>query len=143
MRKCLFKIKYLGPLSGHPQIEKLDHKQFIDGYPIQWSNTIWWIVKQQNIIVAYISLEYNKPNKNYVYLARSFVLPQYRGLGIHKRLIKTATMWARRNKYKTIWSSINVWNYASGNSLISCGFKLCKPITDEWTEQLLFFQKAL
>lgn len=137
------KLQYLGNINSCEVIQKLDKDQFIPEYPIDWKRSLWWVIKDKNNIVAYLAAEFDNPKNSYFYLSRSFVVEKYRGQGLHKRLIKAAVRWARNNGFKTAWSSINLWNYASGNSLISCGFKLCKPVSNDWKEQLIFFDRKL
>lgn len=63
------------------------------------------------------------------YLARAGVLPQARGYGLQRKLIRVREAYAKRSGYKVIVTDTANLNVASSNSLIACGYKLYTPHT--------------
>jgi ribosomal protein S18 acetylase RimI-like enzyme len=59
-----------------------------------------------------------------IYLSRCGVLPDARGLGLQRRLIR-ARLRGRRGPAVTYTAA---WNCASSNNLIACGFRLYTPV---------------
>lgn len=87
----------------------------------------WWIVEDETkAIVGYAGMVPNSGDPAQVYLCRSGVLREHRGNGLQKRLIKKRLDKARQLGFTEAVSDTfsNPW---SGNSLISCGFRLFRP----------------
>ena len=63
------------------------------------------------------------------FLARCGVLPDYRGQGLQRRLIRARASYARRIGLPLVYTYTVVGNPASSNNLIKCGFVLYRP---EW-----------
>lgn len=70
-------------------------------------------------------------SKNYghgiMFLSRAGVIPEYRGLGIHQRLIKTRIRYARSKNYKNVITYTDRSNTSSCNNLIAQNFRKFIP----------------
>ncbi len=62
-----------------------------------------------------------------LFFSRSGVLKQYRGNGIHKKLIKVRLRFSVRRKFKSCITYTAIGNHASVNNLTACGFKAYTP----------------
>lgn len=77
-----------------------------------------------------------------VYLARAGVIPDYRGMGLQKRMIAMRERLARRKGY--VWSVTDTTNNpASSNSLISKGYRLFDPSKPWAYGYSLYWRKKL
>lgn len=65
------------------------------------------------------------------YLCRAAVLPDYRGRGLQKRLIRVRIAKARRLGWRWLVTDTRQ-NPASANSLIDCGFRMFEP-SEPWS----------
>lgn len=78
------------------------------------------------------------------FLSRAGVLPEYRGQGIQKRLIRARVAWAKRSNQAThAITYTNYYNPASSNALIAAGFKLYVPSPLYVGDDFLYWRKAL
>ena len=59
-------------------------------------------------------------------LGRAGVMPDYRGNGLHRRMISIRTRWAKKQGYATVVSDTTD-NLPSANNLMTCGFRLYIP----------------
>lgn len=62
-----------------------------------------------------------------VFLSRSGVLPEFRGLGIQKRMIQIRLWFARKIKSPAAITYTMKDNHASSNNLVKCDFRLYDP----------------
>lgn len=79
------------------------------------------------------------------FLARAGVLPDYRGFGLHKKLIRVRVRAARRLVLDRVWTYTTAWNSASANNLIDCGFRVYAPHRLGWysDETCVYWRKVL
>jgi len=77
-----------------------------------------------------------------VYLSRAGVLPEFRGQGLQKRLIRIRLKTAKAIGMN--WAVTDTYdNPASGNNMIACGFKLFIP-SDPWgVGRTLYWRKRI
>lgn len=88
----------------------------------------WWIARHNGNPAGFCALEWSDVDTGY--LARAGVLPEYRGQGLQKRLIKVREAKARKEHMPALVS--DTCNApASANSLIACGFRMFQP-SDPW-----------
>ena len=97
-----------------------------DHHPVNTDEGVWWIVYDGKTPVAYAGAIFLK-EKNRVYLCRAGVLPEYRGLGLQRQLIRKRLAWAKSCGVSTVITYTDLDNVFSSNNLIACGFKLYKP----------------
>jgi len=86
----------------------------------------WWLAWHKDEPVGYAGLARSHQWRNCGYLCRSGVLPEYRGLGLHRRMIRTRISFARSLGWEYLFTDTRQ-NCASANNLIHCGFRLYDP----------------
>lgn len=87
----------------------------------------WWVGYNSSGPVAFAGIHPSKQFLKTAYLCRVGVLDEARGQGIQKKLIRIREKWARGQGYEWLMTDSNLDTPASGNSLISCGYKLWRP----------------
>lgn len=86
------------------------------------TNREWWVILDDNKIVAYCGSGYME---NICHFVRAWVSPKYRGKGLQRKMIKTRLKAAKDYEVAITYTSID--NVVSSNNLISTGFKLYQP----------------
>jgi GNAT superfamily N-acetyltransferase len=118
-------------------------KQCLPGdIPCDVSNGWWWVAYSAGTPVGFAGLTRTNSWADCGYLCRAGVLPEYRGMGIQKRLIKAREIQAKRLNWNWLVSD-TFENPASSNSLISCGFRLFHPSKPWGHENALYFRKNI
>lgn len=105
------------------------------------SNREWWVIIDKKEIIAYCGhsfIQFSTLN-HYIYFNRAWVRKDYRGKGIQKRLIKIRMKSAKKITH-VILTYTMIDNYASINSLISCGFKIYEPEYKYISGNVLYFR---
>jgi RimJ/RimL family protein N-acetyltransferase len=92
-----------------------------------FSHGWWWVGTVDGVPAAFAGMTPVASWPQTAYLKRSGVLPQFRGNGYQKRLIRVRLAYARRLGMERVVTDTAEWNYASSNSLIACGFRLYEP----------------
>jgi GNAT superfamily N-acetyltransferase len=82
-------------------------------------------------------------HENFVFLSRAGVIPEFRGLGIHNRLIDRRIQWAIDNEIGTVITYVQKWNINSANNLFTRGFKLYEPEYRYGDDSSLYFMLEL
>lgn len=103
----------------------------------------WWLAKCGTHWAGFCVLW---PSVNFPltgYLARSVVVPKFRGRGIQKRMIRVREAAARRHGWLSMVSDSNNGNCASGNSLIACGYRMWVPEKKWGNETSIYWRRAL
>jgi GNAT superfamily N-acetyltransferase len=86
----------------------------------------WWLVKKGSQPAAFLGLTPVDDCPNWGYVARVGVLPEFRGKGIQKHLMRVAERKARAvGLTRLISTTLN--NPPSANSFIACGYKTYTP----------------
>ena len=102
-------------------------------------NRDWWVyTDKKDKIIAYCGSVYSE---NICIFNRAWVKKEYRGKGLHKRMIAIRLMNAKRNSNIVITYTIND-NFSSANNLINFGFKLYEP-QYKYGGDVLYFMKKL
>lgn len=94
-------------------------------------------------LVAFCGLRELSSSPGVWFLCRAGVLEAYRGKGLQKRMIRLRLRYAKAHRGKLAITYTTKENFASANSLISCGFRLYDP---EWAwagREMLYWQKDL
>ncbi len=92
-------------------------------YPPDFSWCLW----HGDELVGYGCLAASRQWNDCGYLCRSGILPEFRGMGLQKRLIRARIRKARELGWYALFTDTRR-NPASANSLISCGFKMYDPM---------------
>lgn len=104
--------------------------------------TIWLLARDGMQPLGYAGLKVYEPGS--AYLNRAGVLPQYRGKGLQKKLVKARLRLAKKLGVETVVTYTMSHNHASSNTLISCGFRLYEP-KFPWvgTEEVLYWKRCI
>jgi GNAT superfamily N-acetyltransferase len=102
----------------------------------------WWLVYHDDAPVAFAGLVKACQHENSGYFIRAGVLPEHRGNGLQRRLIRVREMRARKNGWTRIVTETNE-NIPSANSLIGAGFKLYAPRNPWGLSTALYWTKDL
>ena len=116
------------------QILRLDRRYLTGNYLTEkeLDRGILFCRMDEDTIVAYVLLEQYPAT----YTIRSVVVvPEYRGEGVAKALVKSCMRWVRKQEINTIHTYASATNYPSINMLVGVGFKVirsvyCKHKTD-------------
>ena len=108
-------------------------------------DALWWIAWCGRNAVGYAGLRICKEphNRGLAFLCRVGVMPQHRGHGLQKRLIRAREREARRYGVRELVTYCVPDNPASANSLIACGFKLYRPMTKWAGPYAIYLRKVL
>jgi GNAT superfamily N-acetyltransferase len=105
------------------------------------AGSIWWIAYDGKTPVAYAGIK--RWGSTMAFLCRAGVLKEYRGRGLHAKLIRVREAWARRAGIKHLITYTAPFNLKSANNLIRAGYGLYKP-EEEWgVEHALYFWKDI
>lgn len=110
--------------------------------PMEVSDGFWWVAKVNGVECGFAALVPSSRWSDCGYMARAGVLPLYRGRGIQKKLILARVQKARRLGWRWLISDTTD-NPASSNSLISCGFKLYKPMNPWSFKSALYWRRQI
>jgi hypothetical protein len=103
-------------------------------------NRDWWVIlDKKKTIIAYCGSIYTQ---GICIFNRAWVDKRFRGLGIHKKLIKIRLNAAKDSCYVAITYTTKD-NYPSANNLISCKFKFYFPEYAYGGDEMLYFHKDL
>ena len=79
----------------------------------------WVVVDDGDNVVGYAS---GYKRRNFFYLSRSGILPEFRGNNLQKLLIEERIKYAKENGYDGLMTHTSIDNIPSIKNLISCGF---------------------
>ena len=109
------------------EIIDLHNKCLPDDEPYEHENNFYWIGKDQDKPCCFAVATVLKDG--IIFLSRSGVLPAYRGLRFHRRLIKVREMFAEKNDFRCIITYVKHNNPSSFASLIKLDYQVYDP---EW-----------
>ena len=112
---------------------------------ITTADSLWWIVWQDKTPVAYAGMRLCKDPRNLglAFLNRAGVVPGHRGRGLQQRLIRARVAAARRLAVNELVTYVMIYNVASINSLVNCGYKFYRPATRYGGTGSVYLRKAL
>ena len=103
-----------------------------DAPPLTDNSGVWWIASHDGAPAGYAAIKPSMSNpEDGGYMHRAGVLSEFRGNGLQKTLIKRRLSYAKSQGWDWVVTDTNN-NPASGNSLISCGFKMFSP-SNPWS----------
>lgn len=125
------------------EVQALDDELFGAEYGTAYlDDASWWLAKDGERVVGYAGIRKGPPG-DYAFLCRAGVHPDYRGQGIHSRLIRARVRFARDMGWPGIISYTGRHNLASANNLIKNGFLLYDPHVWWGVQGALYFQRKL
>jgi GNAT superfamily N-acetyltransferase len=124
-------------------LDKLDKEGFPDIPPYPKQGALWWVVGDpaKDIVVGFAGLKC--VGHDTAFLCRAYVKRAYKGLGIHRDLIRVREKAARKLGCKFLITYTHPLNLNSANNLISCGMKLYNPSNPFGMTGALYFRKDL
>lgn len=136
MRPEAVRLRYLGELDeleDQQAIRLADDRCFEGLAPkIEFSHgACWWVIGDPDQPMAYAAIRPSRAYSDCAYLSRAGVLPEFRGFGLQRILIKARLRWAARRGFRWAITDTVATNTGSANNLIRCGFKLWNP-PDDW-----------
>lgn len=114
-------------------IQYLHHATFFDTAPkITTDYGDWWLVfDEHREPIAFAGMVPSTLGPGIGYLKRVGVLPEYRGQGLQRRLIRVREMRAKQHGwYRLVTDTTD--NVPSANSLIKAGYRLFDPGAHWW-----------
>ena len=106
-------------------------------------DNFWWLAwDAQKEPVAFASMRLSEVKANAGFLSRCGVLPEHRGHGLQRRLLRAREAKARRLGWKWIHTDTTE-NPATSNSLIRCGYTLFEPKYPWGFKNSLYWRKRL
>lgn len=123
-----YTIKEVGPAYGsvREDIDRMHKECFPENDRLPTLTGYWWIVYHEGEPVGFAAMQPSSNWEKTGYLYRSGVLPDHRGKGLQKRLIKTREKKARELGWHTMVSDTTGTVY-SANNLIKAGYLLFDP----------------
>lgn len=109
--------------------------------PYEKAGSVWWIVYDGKTPVGYAGIK--RWGSTMAFLCRAGVLKEYRGRGLHARLLRVREAWAKRLGLKTLITYTAPFNLQSANNLIRSGFILYTPEENWGVENALYFWKDI
>jgi len=122
-------------------VDSILNKCFVAGDgPYHKPNTVWWILYDEKIPIgtAGLTIENNEG-----FLCRVAILPEYRGKGLQKKLIKTRVRKAKKLGLTRVFTYTFLNNPQSCNSLIKTGFKMYRPAYQWAGTDALYWYKLI
>lgn len=110
--------------------------------PYDVSRGHWWIAYDGYLAVGFAGIVRSISWFDCGYLCRAGVLPEYRGKGLQKKLIRVREAKAKKLGWRWLITDTRD-NPASSNSLISTGFKLYNPTVPWGFKDALYWRKKL
>lgn len=107
---------------------------FDDGY--------WWVAYNGNLAVAFAGVMQSFLGNDIGYFNRVGVLPNHRGHGLQRRLMKAFEAKSKRVGWSTIVTDTTD-NNTSANNIITCGYKLFTPSVPWAFHNSLYWYKRL
>lgn len=140
--KKIFSLGNILDKDAYEQLRQLDYNNpNFKGCEDEFKyNREWWVMlDEMSRIVAYCGSIYSK---GICIFNRAWVKKEYRGQGIHLKMIKIRLKSASSfNKIAITYTTLD--NFPSANNLISCGFRLYLPEYSYGGSDKLYFQKLL
>lgn len=102
----------------------------------------WWIAYQGKTPVAFAGMVPSQQWLDTGYMTRAGVVPQHRGHGLQKRLIRARIARARALGWTDVITY--TWNNPpSANSLIACGFRAYDPSKPWASEAVSYWRRRV
>lgn len=106
-------------------VSGLNDRIFGDGFELPFDQHYCWLVYYDGEPIGYASMRECEPRV--VFLSRVGVLPEHRGHGLQKKLIKARCKLAKELSYRWAITYTSLENAPSFESLQQCSFKMYLP----------------
>lgn len=126
----------------HKRIKDIHLSCFEDEVDIPWEDLMWGLIdKDTNQVVGYCAMGFSRYKVQAAFTAAA-IIKRYRGFGFQKKMIQHRCRIAKKMGFSRVVTH-TVFNPASENSLISCGFKLYRPKVEWAGEHANYWYKTL
>lgn len=121
------------------------HEQCFPGVPLEELHGDWWIAydRATKAPVGFAGLWPSVRASGAGYLCRAGVLPEGRGKGLQRKLIKVREREAHNKRWVVLYSDCLPGNAHSMNNLYACGFRAFVPPHPWSGEEWNYFRKIL
>lgn len=126
---------------SYKALGELNRKLFGDGLGMDFSKHECWSVHLAGKLIAFAT--YKAVGGDTVFLSRAGVLPEARGQGLQKKLIKARCNHAKKAGYSWAVTYTSPENAPSFTSLQACGFLLYLPEYRWAGTEMLYWRKKL
>lgn len=109
---------------------------------IDIANAHWWLAWKDGEPVAFAGMTEYQPTQSCV-LYLSGVLPEHRGNGLQRRLIRAREAKAKRLGYQRIVTYTWVANLPSQRNLEACGYEVYRPDREWGAVGSVYYEKRL
>lgn len=123
----MLKIKRVDYDVWGEEIEALHKAVFPDDRRYTNVYAEWWLVFDGAHPVAFAALAPSAQWLDAGYLARAGVLPEYRGQGLQRRLIRARVARAKKQGWSSVLSDTSKDSVPSSNNLMREGFRVYRP----------------
>jgi GNAT superfamily N-acetyltransferase len=110
--------------------------------PVDTNFGCWWVASENGVDIGFAGLTRTQSWSDCGYLCRAGVVPDARGKGLQKQLIRIRIRQAKTLGWKWLVTDTTD-NLASSNSLIACGFKMFKPTRPWGFKNTLYWRRKL
>jgi GNAT superfamily N-acetyltransferase len=110
--------------------------------PVDTNFGCWWVASQNGVDIGFAGLTRTQSWSDCGYLCRAGVVPDARGKGLQKQLIRIRIRQAKTLGWKWLVTDTTD-NLASSNSLIACGFKMFKPTRPWGFKNTIYWRRKL
>lgn len=134
------KIRRAVTVQDHDALLFLQHLILPQDRPCSTDDGAWWLAEDKGEPVGFAGIKPSLQWMDTMYLCRAGVVPEARGKGLQKRLIRARETYAR-NMRMTWLISDTTNNPASANSLAACGFRMFEPSRPWGNRYTLYWRK--
>ena len=119
------------------------HEACFPGYEVPGLHGDWWIAYAAGKPVAFCGLWPSVSTPGAGYLCRAGVLPEARGLGLQRRMVRIREREARAKGWTTLFSDVDPENPPSMNNLFACGYRAFRPAAPWCGAEWVYVRKVI
>ncbi len=140
----MYRIRQIDVEDFADELEQMHRVCFADGTPMaDFDDGIWWVAFDEvSLPAAFLGLRQSILAPHIGYFARVGVLPEHRGAGLQRRLMRAMEQKARKLGWYQIVTDTRD-NPHSANNIIAAGYRMFSPAkpwsfsdASYWTKEL-------
>lgn len=102
---------------------------------------LWWLATAEDgSLAGFAGLTFLN-HTGELFCCLDGVMPQHRGAGLQRRLIRARCNWARANGYPGLMTYVMPHNVASLRNYLACGFFPYNPADPQWGLDVVYLTK--